>query len=225
MKPYQVCKDVYQVGGSEISHPYDCSVYLLDAGDLVLIDSGAGESYETLIKNIRQLGFKPENIKTVLVTHKHIDHIGGLFYFRDDYGASVIAHEFDAESIRTGKDTGADVYGIPYIPCTVDVKLTGHEQTLQLGKYALHVVHIPGHTPGSIAVYVEIDGRRVLFGQDIHGPYNPAWGADPVAARSSLQKLLGLKADILCEGHFGIYQPADEVQEYINEYWDMLKAL
>jgi len=43
-KPLKVCKDVYMVGGSDLSHPYDCSVYLLDAGDLLLIDSGAGMS-------------------------------------------------------------------------------------------------------------------------------------------------------------------------------------
>lgn len=39
-KPSKVCKDLYIVGGSDISHPYDCSVYLLDAGDLALIDAG-----------------------------------------------------------------------------------------------------------------------------------------------------------------------------------------
>ena len=42
-KPYKVWSGVYAVGGSELSHPYDCSVYLLDVGALVLIDSGAGE--------------------------------------------------------------------------------------------------------------------------------------------------------------------------------------
>jgi len=41
-EPFEVCRDVYMIGDSDISHPYDCCVYLLDAGDLVLIDSGAG---------------------------------------------------------------------------------------------------------------------------------------------------------------------------------------
>jgi hypothetical protein len=69
---------------------------------------------------------------------------------------------------------------------------------------------------------VDIDKQRVLFGQDIHGPYYPHWGADPMLAKLSLQKLIDLKSDILCEGHFGIYQPAAAVKRYIQQYVDSL---
>ena len=68
-------------------------------------------------------------------------------------------------------------------------------------------------------------GKRVLFGQDIHGPYVPEWGADPARARTSLGKLIELGADILCEGHFGIYQPADRVKKYIEGYLEELSGL
>ena len=122
-KPFKVWKDIYAVGGSELSHPYDCCVYLIDAGDLILIDSGAGRSFQ--------------------------------------------------------------------------------------------IIHIPGHTQGSIAIYVDME-KRILFGQDVHGPYCPEWGADPEQAKISLQKLIDLETDILCEGHFGIYQPAAEVKRYIE---------
>jgi hypothetical protein len=60
-------------------------------------------------------------------------------------------------------------------------------------------------------------GKRVLFGQDVHGPYILK-GSDPLQAKLSLQKLIDLEADILCEGHFGIYQPATEVKRYIEGY-------
>ena len=79
-------------------------------------------------------------------------------------------------------------------------------------------IHIPGHTQGSIAVHVNIAGKRVLFGQDIHGPYEVAWGGDASQAVISLQRLIDIKADILCEGHFDIYQPASEVRKYIEGY-------
>jgi glyoxylase-like metal-dependent hydrolase (beta-lactamase superfamily II) len=62
----------------------------------------------------------------------------------------------------------------------------------------------------------------VLFGQDIHGPYYRDWGADPEQAKASLQKLIELKADILCEGHFGIYRPASAVEDYIRGYMERL---
>ncbi len=221
-KPFKVCKDVYQVGGADISHHYDCSVYLLDAGDLLLIDSGAGMSFDKLISNMEKLGFDPKKLKSILVTHSHIDHIGSLHRFQKEFGAKIIAHELDADEIEGDGGIAAKAYGVSYTPCHVDLRIKGAEETLQVGKYELKVIHIPGHTPGSIAAYVDIDKQRVLFGQDIHGPYYPAWGADPALAKLSLQKLIDLKADILCEGHFGIYQPASEVKRYIQQYADSL---
>ncbi len=50
-RPYQVCSRVYRIGGTEISHSFDCDVYLVDFGELVLIDSGAGLSFERLVEN------------------------------------------------------------------------------------------------------------------------------------------------------------------------------
>ena len=184
----------------------------------MLIDSGAGESYEKLLANIAKLDFNPKDLKAVLATHAHIDHIGSLYRFQNDYGIQVIAHELDADAIESGRGTAADAYGVSYTPCKVDQGLKGHQKTLQYEKYELEVLHIPGHTAGSIAAYVDIEGRRVLFGQDIHGPYFPHWGADLAAARQSLQKLIDLKADILCEGHFGIYRGKDTVENYIRSY-------
>jgi len=221
-KPFKICKDVYMVGSSDLSHDYDCSVYLLDAGDLLLIDSGAGMSFDRLISNIKQLGFDPKKLKSILVTHSHIDHIGSLHRFLKEFGVQIIAHELDADAIEGRGGVAAEAYSIVYTPCHVDLRLKGSEETLKIGKHELKVIHIPGHTPGSIAAYVDIDEQRVLFGQDIHGPYYPHWGADPALAKLSLQKLIDLKADILCEGHFGIYQPAEDVKRYIQQYVDSL---
>ena len=221
-RPFEVCKDIYLIGDAELSHPYDCCVYLLDAGDLVLIDSGAGKSFDKLVSNIEWLGLDPKRLKAVLVTHAHIDHIGALHRFQKEYGVRIIAHELDAAAIEEGRGTAAEAYGVRYTPCHVDLMLQGSENVLRFGNHELKVIHIPGHTPGSVAAYLDTDNKRVLFGQDIHGPYYPEWGADPAQARLSLQKLLELKADILCEGHFGIYQPAPAVERYIQGYVDSL---
>jgi glyoxylase-like metal-dependent hydrolase (beta-lactamase superfamily II) len=221
-KPFQVCKDVYIVGGADLSHPYDCSVYLLDAGGLVLVDCGAGESFDRLVANITSLGFDPQKLSALLVTHAHIDHIGSLHRFREEFGLQVIAHDIDAKAIEQGTGVAAEVYEVDYHPCRVDVKVHASEEVLRFGRYELNIIHIPGHTPGSIAAYLDIDGDRVLFGQDIHGPYYRDWGADPDQAKISLQILIDLKADILCEGHFGIYRPADTVESYIRGYIDRL---
>jgi hypothetical protein len=60
----------------------------------------------------------------------------------------------------------------------------------------------------------------VLFGQDIHGPFLPEFGADLSAWRHSMETLLSLEADILCEGHFGVYRMKARVKEYIEGYLD-----
>ncbi len=221
-RPHRIWQDVYQVGGSGLSHPDDCSVYLVDAGDLVMIDAGAGRSFDRLVDNIRSLGLSPEKLKAVIVTHAHIDHVGALAQFRTRYRVEIIAHELDAPGIETGKGIGAEFYGMDYAPCAVDRRVWGAGASLDIGRHRFHLVHIPGHTPGSIAVYLDIAGRRVLFGQDIHGPYVPEWGAEPERARKSLRKLIELKPDILCEGHFGVYEPAEVAKDYIMQYLDRL---
>ncbi len=211
-----VADGVYIVGGADLSHPYDCAVYVVDGGGpLALIDAGAGEGHELILDNIRSVGLAPEKLEAVIATHAHIDHIGGLFQLRQDFGVKVIAHELDRKAIETGKGSGAEYYGVAYQPCPVDRVVRGAEE-IKCGRLRLKLLHIPGHTPGSMAVY--FDGRqRVLFGQDVHGPYFLP-GADVARARDSLRRLADLEADVLCEGHFGVYEPKAEVRRYIEGY-------
>jgi glyoxylase-like metal-dependent hydrolase (beta-lactamase superfamily II) len=220
-KPHEIHSGVYLLGSSSITHSADCSVYLVDCGneELVLIDSGAGPSYNLLVDNAESLGFDLTN-QALILTHKHIDHIGAAAKFRKNYGCKVIAHELDAKDIEEGEQflTGANSYGIHLEPCTVDVKLNQPETRLTFGKLEFNLIHTPGHTPGGISAVVDIKGKRVLFGQDIHGPLIPEWGADLDQYIQSMNKLISLKADILCEGHFGVYQPADRVKKYIEGY-------
>lgn len=221
--PVKVTERVYQVGGPDISDGNDCCSYLLDGGGtLALVDCGCGPSYKTLVSNIIRLGFEPEELTTLLLTHCHIDHIGAAALFRRDYGVEIAAHHQDAEAIESGDRlmTAAFMYGVRLNPLPLDLVIRDDESTLQVGDLELNVVATPGHTPGSVAAYVDFSGVRVLFGQDIHGPFHPDFGSDIEAWRSSMAKLLELDADVLCEGHFGIYSPADAIRAYINGYLD-----
>ena len=213
---YRVWGDVFVVGGPELSHPHDCLVYLVGGEAMVLIDSGAGESFKRIVDNIRSLGINPQKLRAVIATHAHIDHTGALHWFRQEFGVETVAHELEVEAIETGAGTGAEFYGVEYTPCKVDIILSGPEQVMRYGGRDLKAIHIPGHSPGSIAVLLEAE-KKILFGQDIHGPYFLK-GSNVAHARLSLQKLIDLEADILCEGHFGIYQPANEVRRYIEGY-------
>ncbi len=74
------------------------------------------------------------------------------------------------------------------------------DTVIKLGGCDFQCIHTPGHTPRSISVLVESEGKKVLFGQDLHGPFNQSFLSDLQDYQMSMQKLLDLEADILCEG-------------------------
>jgi glyoxylase-like metal-dependent hydrolase (beta-lactamase superfamily II) len=221
IKTEEIITGIYLIGGSNVTAADDAAIYLIDfASDLVMIDAGAGRSSAQIIRNIEILGFNPANISHLILTHCHIDHIGSMPFFKERYGSKILIHELDAKAVETGDSlkTAANWYGTTFPPTKVDRKLSGSHVTLKFGADELHCLHTPGHTPGSIAVYLDRGGKRVLFGQDIHGPFNAQFGSDIEAWKKSMQSLLALNADILCEGHFGIYQPKENVRDYIERY-------
>lgn len=216
----EICDRVYAVGGPGLSSGDDCCIYLIDAGiELVLIDSGAGRGLDAVLRNVRAAGYEPHLISHVIATHCHIDHIGGLAPLVNLYGPKVIAHELDRSGIEEVRDdlTAARMYGIAYAPVKVDILIKGEQEALRIGDLDFNLVHTPGHTPGSISVYIDTQDGRVLFGQDIHGPFMPSWGSDLAVWRRSMERLIALDADILCEGHAGVYR-GERVKKYIESY-------
>jgi glyoxylase-like metal-dependent hydrolase (beta-lactamase superfamily II) len=219
-KPKAICDRVYAVGGPGLSAPEDAYVYLVDAdSELIMIEAGVGCAMGRIEDNIRSLGFEPARIWHIIATHCHIDHIGGLSLWKERYGCKIIAHEFDRAGIEGENNdlTAASMYGVDYKPVKVDMILKGERAEMRIGDLEFNFLHTPGHTPGSISVYIDTRDGRVLFGQDIHGPFSPAWGSDLAQWRASMQKLLDLKADVLCEGHAGIYRDK-EIGKYIESY-------
>lgn len=217
----EITPGIYLVAGPEISSAEDATSFIVDfSGELVMIDCGAGRSIDRIFRNIEQAGLDVAAISTLILTHAHIDHIGAVPYLRERIGCQVLIHNLDADAVEAGDPvkTAANWYGIDFPPTPVDRRLNGGEEILCFGGEFLHCVHIPGHTPGSIAVWLDRHGKRVLFGQDIHGPFLPAFDSDIGQWRDSMQKLLLLKADILCEGHFGIFHPSESVETYIRRY-------
>ena len=220
MKPYEIIKDIYILGGPDITDGRDGCIYLINLGELILIDTGAGWSVEKIINNIKMLGFNSKNLSKILLTHCHIDHIGGMPEIKKRFGSKVYIHKLDAPPLETGDQilTAASWYQTTFPPTPEDVKFNLPEEVLTIGEQKIVCLHTPGHTPGSISIYLDQGGKRILFGQDLHGPLLEEFGSNLEDYGRSTKKLLDLDADILCEGHFGIYKTKREVKDYILSY-------
>ncbi len=220
--PAEIVRGVWLVAGGGLTDPGDCLCYLIDAGDRsVLIDAGVGDSVDRIIKNVQAAGVEPSSVEYIVLTHGHADHIGGAVEVRDRLAAKLVAHAGDARAIETGdpRRTGASWYGMSLPAMKLDLIVEGDESELPLaGDEVLRLIHTPGHTPGSMVAVLDRDGRRILFGQDIHGPFAADFDSDVQAWAESMARLLALEADVLAEGHFGIFEGADQVAAFINQH-------
>jgi glyoxylase-like metal-dependent hydrolase (beta-lactamase superfamily II) len=215
----EIVGGVFLVGSPDMSDPRDCCVYVVDVGVPVMIDTGAGESYHTLRDAVVDAGFPSPAIHTIILTHCHIDHIGSAHRFQQEFGTRVVAHIDDADAIEQGDPqlTASRWYGMDAPPTRVDLRVQG-DHVLEFPKGRLLCIHTPGHTPGSLAVLYDTGKEKVLFGQDIHGPFSRTFRSDTSQWASSMRRLITYEADILCEGHFGIFRPSDRVKQYIQGY-------
>lgn len=216
----QITGEIFQVGGDNLSHSMDASVYLVTSGDqAALVDSGTGLGHRRLMDNIRAMISDPKLVRYLFLTHCHFDHAGGASAIKDETGCSVVAHRGDIQYIESGNPvvTAASWYGKEMNPVRVDVPVeTGGD--FPLGDLVLHFIHAPGHSPGSSVILVQSEGKKVLFGQDVHGPLHPDLLSDRTLYHSSLAMLLSMDADILCEGHYGIIRGRDEVARFIRSF-------
>ena len=217
-EPIKITDEIYRVGGPTISNIKDGIVYLLDVDELTLIDSGSGAGFERIVRNIESFGFDPATITTVILTHCHVDHAGGAHLFRSRFGSRLIMHNLDAEIVERADPrlTAAFCFEIDFQSLSIDKKLYGEEGRIHCGGQEMIWLHTPGHSPGSISLYLDIGGKRCLFVQDIAAPLLKEFDCDAAAWVKSMDKLLGVNADILCDGHSGAYHPKKVVRKYLQ---------
>lgn len=215
-----ITPEISQVGGPGLTHGNDAAVYLVHFGEhAALIDAGCGRATDRLLQNVEAAGVVPEQIRHLLLTHCHYDHSGGAAGLRRRFGWPVALHALEAPYLESGDDrvSAAAWYGEHLAACPVDVRLADGERFF-LGQRSLQALHLPGHSPGSVAYVVESDGRRVVFAQDVHGPLHPDLLSKRNDYQASLRKLLALEADILCEGHFGVFVGRAAVAAFIERF-------
>jgi glyoxylase-like metal-dependent hydrolase (beta-lactamase superfamily II) len=211
------------VGSGTLSGMNDCCVYAvrLASKEVCLIDTGTGNG-GMIMKNIKEAGIG-DKISQIILTHCHYDHTGAAWQFKKILpNVKIIAHKDDVDAIEgkpgTEALTAAAGYHAKYTPVKVDNIVSKDVEELTLGGTKVTIYHTPGHTPGSISALVDDSGKKVLFGQDIHGPFIPEFKSDIQAWAKSMKMLVGLNADILCEGHFGVYDGVAKVKGFIADH-------
>ena len=217
----KILENLWQVGGAEYSSVEDAAVYLVRFGEkAVLIDAGCGNAQEAMFENISEVLPPEVEIEYLLLTHCHYDHSGGAEAVRNRYGCWIVAHELDAAYLESGDSTvtAANWYGARMNPLKIDHQIKDKEETFQVGEGKLTAYHCPGHSPGSVVYITQIDSKRILFGQDVHGPLEASFLSNREKYIRSLKFMMGLAADILCEGHFGIYRGKEKVSRFIQSY-------
>lgn len=155
--PFRIAGNLYYVG------TYDLACYLITTPQgNILINTGLAASVTQIKENISKLGLKYTDIKILLTTQAHYDHVGAMAVIKKQTGAQLMVHEKEAEVMNDGghSDYALGGKGSSFKPVTPD-RLLQDADTIQLGGMKLQLLHHPGHTKGSSSFLFTVkDGQR-----------------------------------------------------------------
>jgi glyoxylase-like metal-dependent hydrolase (beta-lactamase superfamily II) len=209
--PLEIAPGVYQL------RAFACQVFAVVDRDVTLIDAGAPGGGRLVLRQLRQLGVAPSDVRRIILTHYHIDHRGAVREIQLATGATLLAHTSEAPYLRgelpypNPVQRGA-LAGIAGRVLSMARGRPLEVTELQDGEVldvanGLRVLHSPGHTQGSIALYLQ--ERRLLLAGDTMGfkrrileAPDPKVSEDVPLARASLERLAGLDVEKIAFAHW-----------------------
>jgi metallo-beta-lactamase class B len=197
--PFKVMGNVYYVGANNIA-----SILVATPQGHILLDTGTQKMAAVVFPNIVKLGFKPADIKVMLISHAHYGHMETMETIRRLTGATVAALEAEVPALVSGHDLSSnETWGQE--PIQVGRVLRSGDD-ITLGGSTIKVIWTPGHTLGAAAYFITTQegGRtyQIVYG----GPPGPITGdakydTRPEDAFNSYKALRAMNPDILISGH------------------------
>jgi hydroxyacylglutathione hydrolase len=230
---------LYLVGSRQfgLSSRYDCHIYALrSTAGILLIDAGSGMAHDRVLENLREEFGDDLARGTILLTHRHPDHVCGAARLERELGWPVAASVHTAPVLLAGDEVGCGLADArtqgAYPPemrldaCPVARRFDDGD-VLDLEGFSLRAIHVRGHSSDSFAFLFAHAGKRCLLVGDIVfyggvvGMINTA-DSSLQAYREDIGKLAGLEVDALLPGH-GLFTMAygqrhiDMAREELNK--------
>ena len=214
------------------------SCYLVRHEGTILIDTGHGGQEKRFAKQLDRLGVQPNEIKLILITHGHFDHIGSAAKIAEMTGAPLAIHRADKVRLEEGilvAPAGVTPWGkvmggllrltkslFPIHSAPVDIVLGDEDYSLEEFGIPAKVTPTPGHTPGSVSVLLEnmdaLVGDMAMNGPPFRlGPGLPALAEDIERLKDSWRKLLPLGLKTIYPGH-GQPFPVDVMEKAARQW-------
>ena len=196
--------------------------YIIRDKETIMVDGGAPKKLREFTKAIEEISIKPEDIKLIIMTHGHWDHIGSAKEIKEFTGAKIAMHEQEKEWLEKGlkpMPPGVTLWGsifkgimamfMPLVKIpTTNVDLVLGDAGLPLDEYGIpgKVIHTPGHSPGSVSVLLDTGdafvGDMAMNKFPLRfGPGMPIFAEDMARLKESWNLLLDAGAKIIYPAH------------------------
>lgn len=214
-KPYQeiIPNFYYFAEGAML----DCNIYAIlnKKKKITLIDLGNGLSFSALQKAFDELGWKKEDVESIIITHDHLDHLMGIYKIINATSGEtpiIYGHPYTIEMLNRGNEeeivpplfgVNANTFQIEVNPIN-NTKPLSESEMLSIGSFSFRILYTPGHSKGSICLYEP--NKKILIAGDVVFP-NGSFGRYDFPGcslsdlKKSIAKLAELDVEYLCAGH------------------------
>jgi glyoxylase-like metal-dependent hydrolase (beta-lactamase superfamily II) len=187
-----------QEGIEYVDETTPAHIYVLDdGGEVTLIDAGLPNEAATVLAYLERTGRRPEQVKRIVLTHRHGDHAGAVAELAKKTGAKVYAHADEAAALASQE-------GMPEVTPLADGDVVPVFE-------GLRAINVPGHTTGHLCFY--LPERKVLFTGDalinrgtMTGPVAQYTADLPRAHAALREKIAPLDVETLCVAHGDVVQ-------------------